>query len=416
MGSFINSCVKSVLVFILLFQVYVLSAQDTTRVLFVGNSITYYNDMPFTVEAIANSKGDAAKVFMHAPGGTGFMHHVDNPALFDLIRQGSWDYVVLQPGSSESIAASATVEESLERIRLLQDSIYRYSPCAKTLFYQIPYGVWGSSPEDLETYNNTIDKILENVSYWSDSTWSFFAPAGEAIRTAWNQDQSIMFWGSTGNVHPNERGSYIIACVFYATIFQKPSLGTNVVGSLSPDDAQAYQQLADTTVLNHLPDWRINVYNQLTDFEYMLEEATVSFVSTSQYIDSLRWDFGDGYTSAQAEVTHTYTADGTYEVSLTTYQHGCKQEKTVSIEVDHLSVPAFERHKSMVYPNPFATEFVIQSYQGGDIRLFNLLGQDCTHLLSVSLHGDRVEVQAQVLPKGIYVLKYDGANILLRKD
>jgi len=45
----------NLLIFILT-NIYIVNAQDTTKVLFIGNSITYYNNMPQTFEAIANDK------------------------------------------------------------------------------------------------------------------------------------------------------------------------------------------------------------------------------------------------------------------------------------------------------------------------------------------------------------------------
>ncbi|MEO0724788.1 MAG: PKD domain-containing protein, partial [Bacteroidota bacterium] len=46
-------------------------------------------------------------------------------------------------------------------------------------------------------------------------------------------------------------------------------------------------------------------------------QGIVNFTSTSENVTSLSWDFGDGNTGTGAEVTHTYTEVGTYEVVLT---------------------------------------------------------------------------------------------------
>lgn len=50
------------------------NAQNIKNILFIGNSITYFNNMPQTFESIANDKGDAASVTVYAPGGTGFIN------------------------------------------------------------------------------------------------------------------------------------------------------------------------------------------------------------------------------------------------------------------------------------------------------------------------------------------------------
>ena len=58
--------------------------------------------MPFTFEEIANSLGDTTKVTMFTMGGSGFVDHAVNPLVFDLFRQGNWDFIVLQPGTYEA--------------------------------------------------------------------------------------------------------------------------------------------------------------------------------------------------------------------------------------------------------------------------------------------------------------------------
>lgn len=383
------------------------NAQDTINVLFIGNSITYFNNMPQTFEAIANSKDDFTNVTMYAPGGTGFLNHVNDPNVYNHFRQGNWDYVILQPGSNESPGYSEPINSTLTRARKLQDSILDYNPCAKILYYEISYGVWGNTAADLMTYNNTMDLIRANLEYLVDSTELFFAPAGETMRAAWNSNQAVMLWGGNGDIHPNTLGSYMIACTFYSSIFQKPSFGSNIVNSLSPTEASYYQKLADSIVLNHFSDWRINTYNSYTDFNYSINQASITFNSTSQNIDSLIWDFGDGNTSNLPLVTHVYNQNDLYNVKLTTYKNGCTEEiiKTVDLLSLGLDVnSSFQKVK--VYPNPFSNKIIIENYTDTDIFMFNLLGQDLTNSISVTKTTQHsIEINTTNLPKGAYILK-----------
>ena len=71
------------------------NAQDTTKVLFIGNSITFYNDMPETFEDIANSASDIIKVTIYAPVCSGFIDHIDDVNVYNHFKTGNWDYVVL---------------------------------------------------------------------------------------------------------------------------------------------------------------------------------------------------------------------------------------------------------------------------------------------------------------------------------
>lgn len=52
-------------------------------------------------------------------------------------------------------------------------------------------------------------------------------------------------------------------------------------------------------------------------FDMAVAGNTVTFTNTSQYCDSYSWDFGDGTTETTADVVHTFTNDGFYNVVLT---------------------------------------------------------------------------------------------------
>ena len=66
------------------------------RVLLIGNSHTYFNDMPHIFEEICRCNGIGASVAMLAHGGQGLGFHVKEPEALFNIRYGGYDAVVLQ--------------------------------------------------------------------------------------------------------------------------------------------------------------------------------------------------------------------------------------------------------------------------------------------------------------------------------
>lgn len=66
------------------------------RVLFIGNSHTYYNDMPHMFADICRSKGTDVEVTMLAHGGKGWDFHIEEPEVRFNILYGGYDTVVLQ--------------------------------------------------------------------------------------------------------------------------------------------------------------------------------------------------------------------------------------------------------------------------------------------------------------------------------
>ncbi|MFI5204617.1 MAG: T9SS type A sorting domain-containing protein, partial [Flavobacteriales bacterium] len=120
--------------------------------------------------------------------------------------------------------------------------------------------------------------------------------------------------------HPSAAGSYAAACCFYASIFKKdPTLITFNFG-LSASDASNIKNAAKTQVFDNLQVWDFKTL-PVSNFSYQIESGIneVSFHPINQgALQTYFWDFGDATTSTASVPTHSYLADGTYTVSLTT--------------------------------------------------------------------------------------------------
>jgi len=394
---------KNILFLLMMFCSYIY-AQDSTKVLFIGNSITYFNDMPQTFEAIANSKFDTTSVTVYAPGGTGFINHVNDSNVYNHFKTGDWDYVVLQPGSNESPGYSESIASTLQRARQLTDSILYYNPCAKIVYYEISYGDWGNTVANLIQYNETMELIKSNLTQLADSTQQCFAPVGEALKTAWNENQEVMLWGGTGDVHPNDKGSYITACTFYASIFNKPSFGTTVLGGLSPQEASQYQTLADTTVLNYSQNWRIGTYDLVSDFSYASNGLDIiNFFDNSEHADSVRWDFGDGTYSNLLNPIHTYLNINNYNVQHMAYQNGCTKDTIHTVVIELLSNDELSNDfEFKIYPNPSTGNISIKTSSSNEffnVTISTITGVRVFNAIKSSQNYFEVDLSNQ--PKGV---------------
>ena len=69
------------------------------KVLFIGNSHTYYHDLPAWVALMAREEGYDCDVTMLAHGGWYLHQHVKEPDVRFNIKYGHYDYVVLQEHS-----------------------------------------------------------------------------------------------------------------------------------------------------------------------------------------------------------------------------------------------------------------------------------------------------------------------------
>ncbi len=101
-------------------------------------------------------------------------------------------------------------------------------------------------------------------------------------------------------------------------------------------------------------------------FTYSATGLTVDFTdasTSSSTIVEWAWDFGDGNTSSMASPTHTYAADGGYNVCLTvTDENGCTSVSCQTVQVADVPISiadAVER-AMQVYPNPSNGQFVVE--------------------------------------------------------
>ena len=71
-----------------------------TRVLFLGNSYTYFNNLPAIVMALAEAGTHRVEATMAAPGGWRLKDHLEKGEALSLLRSATWDAVVLQEQST----------------------------------------------------------------------------------------------------------------------------------------------------------------------------------------------------------------------------------------------------------------------------------------------------------------------------
>jgi hypothetical protein len=82
------------------------------------------------------------------------------------------------------------------------------------------------------------------------------APVGVAWAEAHKQNPQLNLWQDDGS-HPAMQGTYLAACVFYATIFDESPEGLSYRSDLSKDEAQWLQKVAADAVLQDKGKWNI---------------------------------------------------------------------------------------------------------------------------------------------------------------
>lgn len=312
-----------------------LSISAQVRVLFIGNSYTYVNSLPSMFSAIATSLGKSVVVDSSVVGGYRFQDHCADATTMSKIRQGNWDYVILQEQSQIPAFSPAQVAtDCFPYAKRLVDSIRRYSPCAEPVFYM----TWGRRYGDASncafyppicTYEGMSWGLRNSYLQMANSNDATVAPVGWAWRRSIQNDSNLVLH-SSDNSHPAVTGTFLTAAVFYNTIFSSPKVSTSTyTANLPASVASKLKLVADTLVFDSLSLWRIGHQFPKAGFTYSGGGLRYTFTDTSKNTLRRTWDFGDGTTDTSAVVTHTYSSARHYLVTLTAFGR-CERDATVA--------------------------------------------------------------------------------------
>lgn len=100
-----------------------------------------------------------------------------------------------------------------------------------------------------------------------------------------------------------------------------------------------------------------------------LGNGSFNFQNTSLNATSFLWDFGDGNTSAETNPTHVYTNQGTFQVTLTSFNNCGQSVLTLAVSTEALPLAHFTADL-VAGCNPLTVQFQNQS-SGSNLNGFN---------------------------------------------
>ncbi|NPD86423.1 T9SS type A sorting domain-containing protein [Lentimicrobium sp. L6] len=404
-----------ILTFILISSIS-FSQTDSLRVLFLGNSYTSVNNLPIIVEELANYSNRNVHTELHTPGGHTLEQHSINESSLLKIRKGDWDFVVLQEQSQIPTIDFHKENSMYPAARRLNDSIKKYNPCAKTLFYM----TWGRrfggqqcddsgvycSP-DFVDFTHMQDSL--ESAYWgiTQELNALVAPVGIAWKKVINENETILH--AVDNSHPNYSGTYLAACVFHSMMWNIYSFENSFIGNLDEEMAQLLQSTADSIVFHSYNNWNLHISQVNSDFSFEVFNDFVQFNNLSECIQPMiyHWDFDDGEYSSEENPSHNYQNNQTYEVKLISQY--CENIDTaiydVFIDVNTDVERLIPDESIFLSPNPFQNQLNIQfnnavNYQ---IDLINDLGN-----IIHSIDGKQeklIHFPTEKLSNGIYFVR-----------
>jgi hypothetical protein len=202
----------------------------SVRVLFIGNSFTARNDLPGLIAELAAARGRGLEHRLISAGGASLRQHWNAGDALQAIRDGQYDYVVLQEQSTLPVKNAKRMHAN---VRLFDEAIKAAG--AKTALYM----TWSrlSAPEAQQAITDAYAGIGRELG-------ATVVPVGLAWQRFLRQhDRPVLH--DKDQSHPTLAGTYLAACVFLAVLFQESPVGVDAeVAGLSEKDLALLQQAA----------------------------------------------------------------------------------------------------------------------------------------------------------------------------
>ena len=184
---------------------------ESKHVLFIGNSYTFRNGLPNMIAELAKAgKEIPLTVESETPGGCTLEKHWTDGKALAKIKSRKWDFVVLQEQSTSILQHR---DSTFNHAKLFDAEIKKNG--STTILYM----TWArqGKPDDQRAISGAFLDLSKELK-------CPIAPVGEAWDAALKADKERVLHADD-MTHPSPTGTYLAACVFYATIYGKSPEG-----------------------------------------------------------------------------------------------------------------------------------------------------------------------------------------------
>lgn len=199
---------------------------DAIRVLFVGNSLTYFNELPWLFQQVVESKRSEPPVVTRFSGGSGrsLRRHWELGEVARLLRTSRWDFVVLQEQSHRPLGEPDEHERYLA-LFLAEARRHGASP--------VVFEIW--PPRRGPDHHSRLRHVYRRLE---GAHGVPVAPIG----TAWQAASEAGIPVYRDVIHANLAGTYLAACVLAATLFDVDPRGATASFSTSFENVETHRR------------------------------------------------------------------------------------------------------------------------------------------------------------------------------
>lgn len=217
---------------------------DTTRILFIGNSYTYFNSSPELLKGLAKERfpNHVIETQLISQGGMTLERHWEENRALEALKSKAWDYVVLQEQSKLGMGVIIDERTYFGETSLFFDYARKFDAEIKksgatTVFFM----TWSTEnhPEEQAILTHAYTSIAKELE-------AKLVPVGLVWDKVRDRDD-IKLYSSDGS-HPSAYGSYLVATTLFAALFEESPV--NLSGNISGNSLSSTGEAGlDTTSL-----------------------------------------------------------------------------------------------------------------------------------------------------------------------
>ncbi|MGC9308614.1 MAG: DUF4886 domain-containing protein [Thermoplasmatota archaeon] len=236
-------------------------ANNASTILFIGSSYFGLNNLPDLFEHLAITSEKHVYIDRLIFGGWYLSDHAENVLTERKINEREWDYVILQgAGRNTAYPDSFTDHPVYPALVTLQNKIHENCASTKIVFC-MPWAfedgmTWYEDWTD--TYADMQLKIYNNTVQYASDLGLIIAPVGWAWYTVLEDKNYPLHYLHGGDWnHPSLKGSYLMACVIFTTVFLESSYGIAYYEGLPEEEGKYFQRIGSDTVFENFTLWNL---------------------------------------------------------------------------------------------------------------------------------------------------------------
>ena len=182
------------------------------KILFIGNSLTYTNDVPTIIEEIAQHFNNRLITESICHPNYAIIDHLNDGIIQQKIATENYDYVIIQQGPSSQEEGAEMLINDGKKIAIL---------CSKYNSKLGYFMVWPS-----KRYYFTFDKVIKNHTQAAKINNALLFPVGYFWKQYHKRSTTISLY-SLDQFHPSKTGSFFAALTIYSTLY--PTVDLNLL-------------------------------------------------------------------------------------------------------------------------------------------------------------------------------------------